>query len=118
MTELGECFDIADDLFGKAMASVENGDEDAVRRVSKGKDKMLKTQKKLSKAHLNRVKKKDCDAALTPDYAEILHSLDRIADNCIGIAEEAADNISFVDLKAEASSENGDIIGGAEYVTV
>lgn len=118
VTELGECFDIADDLFGKAMASVESGDEDAVRRVSKGKDKMRKTQKKLSKAHLNRVKKKDCDAALTPYYADILHSLDRIADNCIGIAEEAADNISFVDLRSEAESENGDIIGGAECVTV
>ncbi len=118
VSELGECFDIADDLFGKAMQSVENGDEDAVRKVSKGKDKMRKTQKKLSKAHLSRVKKKDCDAALTPDYAQILHSLDRIADNCIGIAEEAADNISFVDLKAEAESEDKNIIGGAQCVTV
>ena len=118
VSELGDCFDIADDLFGKAMASVENGDEDAFKKVSKGKDKMRKTQKKLSKAHLSRVKKKDCDAALTPEYAEILHSLDRIADNCIGIAEEAMDNISFVDLRDEAQSDTENIIGGAECVTV
>ena len=66
VSELGECFDIADELFEKAMITVENGDEDAVKKVSKGKGKMRKTQKKLSKAHLSRVKKKDCDAALTP----------------------------------------------------
>lgn len=79
---------------------------------------MRKTQKKLSKAHLSRVKKKDCDAALTPDYAEILHSLDRIADNCIGITEEAMDNISFVNLRAEAQSDNENIPGGVECVSV
>ena len=118
VSELGECFDIADELFEKAMMSVENGDEDYTKRVSKGKEKMRKTQKKLSKAHLSRVKKKDCDAALTPEYADILHSLDRIADNCIGIAEEAADNISFIDLRDEAQSVGELISGGAECVTV
>lgn len=118
VSELGECFDIADELFEKAMLSVENGDADYTKRVSKGKEKMRKTQKKLSKAHLSRVKKKDCDAALTPEYADILHSLDRIADNCIGIAEEAADNISFIDLRDEAQSAGELIPGGAECVTV
>lgn len=118
VSELGECFDIADELFEKAMLSVENGDADYTKRVSKGKEKMRKTQKKLSKAHLSRVKKKDCDAALTPEYADILHSLDRIADNCIGIAEEAADNISFIDLRDEAKSAAEFMIGGAECVTV
>lgn len=118
VSELGECFDIADELFEKAMLSVENGDEDYTKRVSKGKEKMRKTQKKLNKAHLSRVKKKDCDAALTPEYADILHSLDRIADNCIGIAEEAADNISFIDLREEAQSSTELISGGAECVTV
>lgn len=116
--ELSECFDIADELFEKAMMSVESGDNEYLKRVSKGKEKMRKTQKKLSKAHLYRVKKKDCDAALTPDYAEILHSLDRIADNCIGISEEAADNISFLDLRDEAQSVGDFIPGGAECVTV
>ena len=116
VSELAECFDIVDDLFREAMLSVENGDEDAVKKVSNGKDKMRETQKKMSKAHLSRVKSKDCDATLTPDYAEILHSIERIADNCIGIAEEATDNISFVNLRDEAQSEN--MLGGVECVPV
>ncbi|MGN0677234.1 MAG: PhoU domain-containing protein, partial [Ruminococcus sp.] len=102
VSELGECFDIADELFEKAMISVENGDEDAVKNVSSGKGQMRKTQKKLNKSHLSRVNSKDCDASLTPDYAEILHSLDRIADNCVGIVEEAMDNVSFVNLRNDA----------------
>lgn len=116
VSELAECFDIVDDLFREAMLSVENGDEDAVKKVSNGKDKMRETQKKMSKAHLSRVKSKDCDATLTPNYAEILHSIERIADNCIGIAEEATDNISFVNLRDEAQSEN--MLGGVECVPV
>ena len=100
------------------MLCVEDGDEEAIRKLSDGKGKMRNTQKKLNKAHLVRVKKKLCDAALTPDYAEILHSLDRIVDNCIGISEEAMDNITFVNLRDKAESENIKITGGVKCVTV
>lgn len=116
VSELGECFDIADDLFRKAMTSVEDGDAEVIKKVSKGKDKMRKAYKKLSKAHLSRVKNKDCDAGLTSDYAEILHNLDRIADNCIGIAEESADNVSFIDLRDEAQLGGLEVSVGAECV--
>lgn len=116
VSDLGECFDIADELFSKAMTAVENGDAEAIRKVSKGKDKMRKAYKKLSKAHLSRVKSKDCDAGLTNDYANILYSLDRIADSCIGIAEEAADNISFIDLKDEAQLDGVEVSGGSQCV--
>lgn len=110
------CF--LDEIFEEAMMSVKNGDNEAVRKVSDGRYEMRKTQKKLSKSHLSRVKSKDCDAALTPDYSEILHSLDRIADNCIGITEEAMDNISFVNLKSEAQYDAENISGGVQCITV
>ena len=112
VAEIGECFDIADELFQKAILSVESGDVDMVKKVAKDKGKMRKAYKKASKAHFSRVKKKDCDANLTSDYSGILHSLDRIADNCIGIAEEAADNISFVDFRHEAQLGGMEIFGG------
>lgn len=102
VSEIGECFDIADELFRKAILSVENGDVDMVKKVARDKEKMRKAYKKASKAHFSRVKKRDCDANLTSDFSGILDSLDRIADNCIGIAEEAADHISFADFKDEA----------------
>ena len=97
--ELDECFSISRNLFGAAMDSIRSGDTDTAQTVIKDKNKMHKAQKKFNKAHLARVKKKECDAALTPDFTGILYGLDRIVDNCVGIAEEAMDQISFVALE-------------------
>ncbi|MGN1119138.1 MAG: PhoU domain-containing protein, partial [Oscillospiraceae bacterium] len=91
---------------------------EVIRKISKGKEKMRKTQKKLYKTHMARVKKKDCNAELTVDYAQILHSLDRITDNCAGISEEAMDNLSFVNLRDEAQSVKENISGGSECKNV
>lgn len=118
ISELNECFDIADDLYGKAIISVETGDNEVIRKISKGKERMHKTQKKLYKSHMARVKKKDCNAELSVDYAQILHSLDRITDNCAGISEEAMDNLSFVNLRDEAQSVKENITGGSECKNV
>lgn len=116
VAEIGECFDIADELFQKAILSVESGNTDMVKKVAKDKGKMRKAYKKASKAHFSRAKKKDCDVNITSDYSGILHSLDRIADNCIGIVEEAADNISFVDFGNETQLGGMVISGGIRWV--
>ena len=50
-----------------------------------------KAQKQFNKAHIARVKEQVCKASMTADYASILYGLDRIVDNCVAIAEEAAD---------------------------
>lgn len=102
-SELDECFTISQDMFDTAMNSIRAGDSDKAQTVILHKGKMHKAQKKFNKAHLARVKKKKCDAALTQDYAGILYGLDRIVDNCVGIAEEAMDHISFVALEDSAA---------------
>ena len=51
-----------------------------------------KAEKKFNKAHLNRVKNQKCDPAMTGCFSGILYNLDRAADNCVSIAEEALDN--------------------------
>lgn len=79
---------------------------------------MRKTQRKLYKTHMARVKKKDCNPELTIDYAKILHSLDRMTDNCACISEEAMDNLSFVNLRDEAQSIEENISGGLECENV
>lgn len=60
---------------------------------------MRKAQKRFSKAHLARVKKKTCDAALTRDYTEILYGFDRVVDSCVGVAEEVMDGAKFVTME-------------------
>lgn len=99
--ELQDCIEISRKLFERAIQSVEEGDLDRARSVVKKKNKMRKAQKQLKKAHIARVNEKACDPALTEDYSAIMYSLDRIVDNCVSIAEEALDHISFVKLEDE-----------------
>lgn len=102
---LEECIGISQELFGTAMESIKLGDTEIAQRVSKDKNKMRKVQKQLNKAHLSRVKKKSCDATLTSKFSNILYSVDRLADNCVGIAEEAMDNVCFLNLNEEELKE-------------
>ncbi|MGN0395249.1 MAG: Na/Pi cotransporter family protein [Coprococcus sp.] len=97
-SELEGCIGITQDLFDEAMKAVTDGDLKAAERVTKNKNNMRKAQKQLSKAHLARVKKKTCDASLTVLYSSLLYSIDRVAENCVGIAEEALDDICLIKL--------------------
>ena len=62
---------------------------------------MRKAQKQLKRAHIARVNEGLCDASMTEDYSAIMYSLDRIVDNCVSIAEEACDNVAFINLDEE-----------------
>ena len=99
LEELQGCFSIAGSLFERCIQAVEKGDAQIAQQVMRYKIKMRKAQKAGNKAHLNRVKKKLCDSTLTQDYADILYGFDRMADNCVSIAEEAMDRVTFVELE-------------------
>lgn len=94
--DLEDCISMAQELYYDAVTSVKLGNTELATKVSKEKNKIRKAEKQFNKAHLNRVKKKECSESLTADYSGILYSIDRLADNCVAIAEETLDNISFV----------------------
>ena len=111
--ELLECFDIISEMFDHAVHSVENGSQEEAREVTKDRGKLRKAEKKFNKAHLKRVKNGICDAALTADFTGILYNLDRIADNCASVAEEALDNVNFRELEISDESLTA-LEGGAD----
>lgn len=100
---IGEC----SNLFSDSIASVERGDTELAAKVENHNLHMKKTQRKLNKAHLFRVQNKSCDPKLTSEYAGLLYCLDRIADCCVGIAEEAMDDVTFVELEEGAYLTDG-----------
>ena len=89
LSDLRECIRISQSLFEGSMEAVREGDQDYAQEVIGVKDKLRKAQKKLKKDHLKRIKAKECDVSMTKEFSQILYNLDRIADGCIGIAEEA-----------------------------
>ena len=100
--EMENCIDVTSQLLDKAMEAVRHGDSSAAESVFKNKKKMQKAEKKFNKAHLNRVKNNLCDASMTGYFSGIIYNIDRMADNCVGIAEEACDNVTFISLDEEA----------------
>lgn len=93
--ELKDCMQILERLFKGCVEAVTDGNEQAAERVVMDKRKMTKAQKQNNKAHLARVKKKICSGKLTATYSSILYNMDRMADNCAAIAEEAIEHITF-----------------------
>ncbi len=104
-TELRQSFSITEELFKNAFAAVVNGDRTMAQTVIRDKEKMHKICRQFSKAHLARVKKKTCDAALTSTFSEILEGLERMADSCVNIAEAALDQISIVEIESHAKPQ-------------
>ena len=101
--EMENCIDVTSQLLDKAMEAVRHGDSSAAESVFKNKKKMQKAEKEFNKAHLNRVKNNLCDASMTGYFSGIIYNIDRMADNCVGIAEEACDNVTFISLDEEAN---------------
>ncbi|MCI6888492.1 MAG: Na/Pi cotransporter family protein [Lachnospiraceae bacterium] len=98
-TELNHCFELLQTLFEQSLEVVHTGDLETARRVMKKRNRMRKAQKQFNKAHLERVEQQICDASLTADFSGVLYNMDRIADNCVAIAEEALDHPVFVKLE-------------------
>lgn len=96
--EIENCINVLLDLLRLAMTAVKEGSKEEAELVFKNKKKLHKAEKKFNKAHLNRVKNQKCDPAMTGCFSGILYNLDRAADNCVSIAEEALDNQGFVKL--------------------
>ena len=95
ITDLTACMDMTEKLFSESMNAIITGDSETPDKVAADKKKIRKLQRQAGKAHLARVKKNTCVRSLTADYSALLYSMDRMADNCISIAEEAIDDFTF-----------------------
>ena len=82
--ELRECMQLSTKLFEEAIAAVEDGDQNIVDKMTKDKNRIRKINRQFSKV-----------------YPEILLNIGRITDNCVGIAEEAMAEVSFITLNEE-----------------
>ena len=104
IADLTACMDMTEKLFSESMNAIITGDSETPDKVAADKKKIRKLQRQAGKAHLARVKKNTCVRSLTADYSALLYSMDRMADNCISIAEEAIDDFTFDKLDMDSDS--------------
>lgn len=111
--ELAQCVTIAEELFEQAITAVATDNVDRAEQVIQDKKRMRKAQKKSTKKHLERLQEKMCDPELTRAYSGILLNLDRVADNCTGIAEEALDRVTYVRFDTEENAKQNAMAANA-----
>lgn len=110
ITDLTACMDMTEKLFSESMNAIITGDSETPEKVAADKKKIRKLQRQAGKAHLARVKKNTCVRSLTADYSSLLYSMDRMADNCISIAEEAIDDFTFDKLDIENMDSDSEVM--------
>lgn len=110
IADLTACMDMTEKLFGESMNAIITGDSETPDKVAADKKKIRKLQRQAGKAHLARVKKSTCVRSLTADYSALLYSMDRMADNCISIAEEAIDDFTFDKLDIENMDSDSEVM--------
>ena len=110
IADLTACMDMTEKLFGESMNAIITGDSETPDKVAADKKKIRQLQRQAGKAHLARVKKNTCVRSLTADYSALLYSMDRMADNCISIAEEAIDDFTFDKLDIENMDSDSEVM--------
>ena len=105
--EVKECMELSGKLFEEAIDAVTTDDDKVIDKMTRDKNKIRKINRQCSKSHFGRVKNKKCSKAMSGDYTEILQNIGRITDNCVGIAEEAMDNVKFMTLNDEEMEQYG-----------
>ena len=110
ITDLTACMDMTEKLFSESMNAIITGDSETPDKVAADKKKIRKLQRQAGKAQLARVKKNTCVRSLTADYSALLYSMDRMADNCISIAEEAIDDFTFDKLDIENMDSDSEVM--------
>ena len=106
--ELADCMDVNKNMFGQAMGAVRSGDKAMAAKLQEERQTLHEMQKNCYRNHFERVQNELCNPAFTTNYAAILYSMDRMADNCVSISEEANTRAAFINLdkpKESASAE-------------
>ena len=95
---LKESLDKVEIIYDDSVQSIKEGDLELANKVYIDKKALRRNQKQLSKAHIKRVENNTCSAEMTTDFSKLLVCIDRIADNCVFIAEETLENICLAKL--------------------
>lgn len=95
MSDLGKSLKAIAKMFDLSMEALQNGSPEQADKILRHKDKILDLDIKMRKAHVQRVNKGECKASLTAPFTRVLHSIDRMGNSCINLADVAMNDVSL-----------------------
>lgn len=95
MSDLGKSLKAIAKMFDLSMEALQNGSPEQADKILRRKDKILDLDIKMRKAHVQRVNKGECKASLTAPFTRVLHSIDRMGNSCINLADVVMNDVSL-----------------------
>ena len=93
--DLEKSLKLIGDMYDASLKVMETGDKDNAAKIIKKRDKILELDLKLRKDHMKRVSTGICNASLTSSFNKILHSIDRMGNSCVNIADAVMESVDF-----------------------
>ena len=94
LSELKEVYEKIEDVMQQTILAFENNDKDLAKLVLSEENVMDDIEKVLRDRHLERLNKGECNPNTAITYIELIHTIERMSDNCKNIAESVIDDIN------------------------
>lgn len=94
LVELKEVFEKIELVMNQTLSALENNDKDLAKYVLSEENNMDDIEKTLRERHLERLKNGECNPVTAITYVELIHTMERMTDNCKNIAESVIDDIN------------------------
>lgn len=95
MQDLQQSLGMVQEMFNEAVGILRTGDLSNARKLQKKRDHVLNMDIKMRKDHVQRVNEGKCKANLTVPFNQILHSIDRMGNTCVNIADASINGTCF-----------------------
>lgn len=94
LSEIKGVFEKIENVMSRTITAFENSDIELAKYVLSEENNMDDIEKTLRERHLERLKKGECNPNTAITYVELIHTMERMTDNCKNIAESVIDDIN------------------------
>lgn len=95
MGDLRQSLSLLEEMFRETVRILRAGDRERAGILEEQRDRMLDLDIRMRKEHARRVKEGNCRADLTEPFAQILHSVGRMGNACVNIADAVTSGMHF-----------------------
>lgn len=107
MKDLEKSLKVIEEMYSGAIDVMTTGNSDSAKKIRKRREKVLDLDIEMRKGHMDRVSKGKCAANMTASLNNILHSVDRMGNCCVNIADAALGKVDMTYF-IEAGEKEGE----------
>lgn len=107
MKDLEKSLKVIEEMYSGAIDVMTTGNQDSAKKIRKRREKVLDLDIEMRKGHMDRVSKGKCAANMTASLNDILHSVDRMGNCCVNIADAALGRVDMTYF-IEAGEKEGE----------